>query len=132
MNEGIKAGLAAAVISGAPSTLYSLAAGRDPLEATVAAGSMVLPNEDRRGRLIAAAVPVHLTISVFWGVVLAGTLPRKRPLVAGTIAGLAIGAFDLFVVGRRFPRIKALPTAPQLADHVAFGVVVACVLPRSR
>src|SRR5205814_4681241 len=40
------AGLIAAVVSGAPSTLWALARGRDPLEATRAAGSIVAPHAD--------------------------------------------------------------------------------------
>jgi hypothetical protein len=35
---------------------------------------------------------------------------------------------DLGAVGRRYPRIRNLPVAPQLADHVAFGLVVGSVL----
>lgn len=129
---GLQAGFVAALTSGVPSTIYSLAARRDLLEATAAAGSMLLPNEDRRSRLIAAAVPVHLTLSAFWGVILAATLPRGRPLLAGTVAGLAIGTFDLLLVGRLFPRIRALPTVPQFADHVAFGITVTRLLQGSR
>jgi hypothetical protein len=58
----LTAGAVAAAVSGAPSTLWALAAGRDPFEATLAAGSMLLPGETRRGRLVAAAVPVHLAL----------------------------------------------------------------------
>ena len=39
---------------------------------------------------------------------------------------------DLGLVGRSNSRIAALPTAPQVADHVAFGVVVAAVVTRRR
>jgi hypothetical protein len=131
-DEGLRAGMVAAVVSGAPSTLYSISAGRDPLEATIAAGSMLLPNEDRRARLVAAAIPTHLALSALWGVALAAVLPRARPIAVGTLAGVGIGAFDLLVVGRAFPRIKALPLVPQLADHVAFGITVAVMLSRSR
>jgi len=126
--EGLRAGLVGALVSGVPSTGYSIATRRDPLEATVAAGSMLLPNEDRRAHLIGAAIPVHFALSAFWGVVLAQLLPRRRPVLTGTLAGLAIGFLDLLVVGRRFPRIKALPVVPQLADHVAFGITVAIAL----
>jgi hypothetical protein len=128
VREGLRAGLVAAFFSGVPSTAYSIATRRDPLEATAAAGSMLLPNEDRRAHLIGAAVPVHFALSAFWGVVLARLLPRRRPLVAGMFAGLGIGVFDLLVVGRHFPRIKALPVLPQLADHAAFGITVAIAL----
>ena len=120
------------MVSGAPSTLYALATGRHPLEATVAAGSLLLPNETRRARLVLAAVPVHLALSLGWGVVLAAVLPRRRTVVAGVAAGLAIAALDLGVVGRRFPKIRALPLAPQIADHVAFGATAGWVLARRR
>ena len=131
IRQGLRAGLVAALVSGAPSTVYSIAARRDPLEATLAAGSMLLPDEKRRPYLVGAAVPVHFALSAFWGVILAVFLPRPRRLLTGAIAGLMIGFIDLFVVGRRFPRIRALPTVPQFADHVAFGVTVARMLERS-
>jgi len=124
----VRAGLFAAAVSGAPSTLHALATGRDPLEATEAAGSILLPNERRRGRLLAAAIPLHLGISIGWALVLAAVLPRRHTLVAGAAAGLAIAALDLGVVGRRFERIRALPLAPQLADHVAYGAAVGAAL----
>jgi hypothetical protein len=126
------AALTAAAVSGAPSTLIALASGGDPFAATVAAGSIVLPRERRRGRLVAAAVPVHLALSFGWTVVLARVLPERRRVTAGALAGLAIAALDLGVVGRRFPRIEALPFLPQLADHVAFGATVGWALERRR
>jgi hypothetical protein len=120
----------AAVVSGLPSTLWALAAGDDPLEATLAAGSILLPRETRRSRLIAGAVPVHLALSLGWGLVLARTLPRRHPLIEGAVAGLAISALDLGLVGGRFARIRALALGPQLADHLAYGVTVGYVLGR--
>jgi hypothetical protein len=106
--------------------------GRDPLEAALAAGSILLPDETRRGRLLAAAVPVHLALSLGWGVVLARALPRGPTAAEGAAAGLAIAILDLGVLGRRFARIRALPLAPQLADHVAYGAAVSWVLARRR
>lgn len=131
-HDGVAAGSVAAVVSGIPSTAYALVTGRDPLEATLAAGSILLPNERRPGRLFLAAGPVHLAISVGWGVVLARVLPCRPSILVGAAAGLAIAAFDLGVIGRRFSRIRALPVAPQLADHVLYGVTVAAVLARRR
>jgi hypothetical protein len=98
----------------------------------MATGSMVLSTETRRMYLVGAAIPVHFALSAFWGVVLALLLSGKRPVAAGTLSGLTIGAVDLLVIGRRFPRIRALPALPQFADHIAFGVTVAGVLKRSR
>jgi hypothetical protein len=128
--DGLAAGAVAAVLSGIPSTVHALATGRDPLEATLAAGSVVLPEETRPERLLAAAVPVHLALSLGWGVVLARVLPRRPSTAQGALAGLAIAALDLGVVGRRFPRVRALPLGGQLADHAAYGAVVAAVLRR--
>ena len=130
--EGVFAGAVAGVVSGVPSTLYALMTRGDPLEPTVAAGSILLPREERQGVLLAAAVPVHVAVSLGWGVVLAALLPRRRTAIAGAAAGLAIAAVDLGLVGRRFPAIRALPLGPQLADHVAYGATVGWVLSRRR
>jgi hypothetical protein len=122
----IRAALWAAALSGAPSTLHALATGRDPLEASLAAGSVLLPSENRRAPLLAAAVPLHLALSLGWTTVLdrAGV----RGARAGAVAGLAIGALDLALAARFFPRVDALPLGPQLADHAAFGAVAARLL----
>jgi hypothetical protein len=120
----LRAAVWAAALSGIPSTVHALATGRDPLEAAYAAGTMLLPGETRPQRLLAAAVPVHLGISIAWTVALdrAGIRGAAR----GSVAGLAIAALDLGLVGRRrFPRIRALPVAAQLADHAAFGAIAA-------
>jgi hypothetical protein len=104
----------------------------DPLEASAAAGSIVLPGETRRGRLLLAAVPLHLALSVGWACGIALVAPRGRELPFGGLAGLAIAGLDLGVIGRRFPRIRALRPLPQVADHLAFGLVVGWVLKRRR
>jgi hypothetical protein len=126
----VRAAAWAALLSGAPSTLYALASGRDPLEATLAAGSILLPGETRRTRLVAAAVPVHLALSLGWAVALerAGVRGARR----GALAGLAIGGVDLSVAARVLPRIRALPLLPQLADHAAYGAVAGHMLARAR
>jgi hypothetical protein len=51
--------------------------------------------------------------------------------VWGALAGLAIAGLDLGVLGRHWPRIRALPTLPQVADHVAFGALVGAVVSRA-
>jgi hypothetical protein len=130
--DGVVGGAVAAVISGLPSTLYAVATRRDPLEATLAAGAMLLPRERRRGRLLIAAVPVHFGVSLAWGIVLSRLLPRRRTVTTGALAGLTIAAIDLGIVGRLFPRVRALPRAPQLADHALFGATVGYVLARRR
>jgi hypothetical protein len=128
IRDAIVAGTYGAILSGAPSTVHALATGGDPLEATTAAGSILLPGATRRRVLLAAAVPVHLALSLGWALVLERA--RARGALRGAAAGLAIAALDLGVVGRRFPRVRGLSPAPQVADHVAFGVVVGLVLER--
>ena len=131
LGNALRAGLPAALLSGLPSTAYAVLRERDPLEATVAAGSILLPRERRRGRLLVAAIPVHLALSAVWTVAIAVVLPRRNPLAEGTLAGLVIAALDLGVIGSRFPRIRALKTGPQIADHIAFGIIAAAVLARN-
>jgi hypothetical protein len=65
-------------------------------------------------------------------VLLALSLPRRRSVEVGALAGLAIAALDLGAVGRRFPRVRALPLLPQLADHALYGATVGVVLDRRR
>jgi hypothetical protein len=77
-------------------------------------------------------VPVHLALSLGWAAVLAATLPRGREAAWGAAGGLAIAALDLEVVGRAFPRVRALAQAPQWADHVAYGLTVGVVLQHRR
>lgn len=132
ITDGIAAGAVAGVLSGLPSTTHALLTSRQPLDATLAVGSLVLPNEVRRGRLLVAAVPVHLAISVGWGVALAVVLPRRNVIALGAAAGLAVAAIDLALLGRRLPPIRALPTLPQIADHVAFGAIAGAVLDHRR
>lgn len=132
LRDGLLAGTVAGVLSGAPSTAWAIVTGQDPLAATRAAGSLLLPRESRRGRLLAAAVVVHTGLSLGWAVALAATLPRRHTAAAGVVAGLAIAALDLGVVGRRLPRIRELPVVPQVADHVAYGLLVGAVLARVR
>jgi hypothetical protein len=130
--DALAAGAVAAVLSGAPSTLHALATGRDPLEASLAAGTLLLGRERRPARLLVAAAVAHVALSLGWAVALAVVLPRRRTMAAAAAAGLAIAALDLGVVGRRYPRIRALPLVPQVLDHVAYAVTVGVVLQHRR
>ncbi|MBX5440839.1 MAG: hypothetical protein IRZ32_04845 [Solirubrobacteraceae bacterium] len=124
----LRAGLLAAALSGAPSTLHALARGRSPLEAALAAGALVAGGRRPAAVRLAAAVPVHLAISLGWAAVLDRVLPPRRRAAWGALAGLGIAALDLGVVGRRVPAIRALPQGPQVADHVAFGAIAGAAL----
>ncbi len=126
--DGAVAAVVAAVVSGAPSTLWALARGRDPLEAVRAAGTALIP---AAGPLvgIAAGAVVHGVVSLGWGVVLGCLVPRQRPVVAGSVAGVAIAGLDLGLIAPRFvPEVAALDVGPQVADHLLFGATVGAVL----
>jgi len=58
---------------------------------------------------VPAATIAHLTFSFGWAIVLARALPQRHPPRSATLAGPAIAALDLGVIGRRFPAIQALP-----------------------
>jgi hypothetical protein len=77
-------------------------------------------------------VPVHLALSVGWAIALGRALPRGRELPTGALAGLAIAALDLGLLGRRLAPIRALPQPRQWADHLAYGLTVGAVLARRR
>jgi hypothetical protein len=116
------------VLSGGPSTLITLARGEDLLESGRAAGTILLGERAPGALLVAAAVPVHLALSVGWALVLDAVVPVGREIAGCVVGGIAIAAFDLEVAGRRFPRIRALPQPRQWADHVAYGLTVGLVL----
>jgi len=132
VRRGLLAGAVGGLVGGIPSTVHAVVTGADPLEATYAAGSILLPHERDRARLLAAAALTHGVVSLGWGVALAGILPRRHPVLAGAAAGLVIAALDLGVVGRRLERVRRLPLTPQVADHVVFGFAVGAVAGRHR
>jgi hypothetical protein len=129
VNRVVAAGLAGAVLSGVPSTVVTLARGEDLLDGVRAAGAIVLPRETRTPVLLAAAVPVHLALSLGWAAVLEAA---DAGPVSGLALGLVIAALDLEVIGRRIPAIRALPQGRQWADHAAYGLVVGQWLRRRR
>jgi hypothetical protein len=129
VNRVVAAGLAGAALSGVPSTVVTLARGEDLLDGIRAAGAIVLPRETRTPVLVAAAVPVHLALSLGWAAVLDAA---DAGPVSGLALGLVIAALDLELIGRRIPAIRALPQARQWADHAAYGLVVGQWLRRRR
>jgi hypothetical protein len=128
VSNPLKAGLVGAVCSSVPSTAITLARGESLLDGARAAGAIVLPREERTAVLLAAAVPVHLALSLGWAAAIAA-LPRRGP-IPGLLAGLVIAALDLQVIGRRIPAIRALPQGRQWADHAAYGLSVGWMLAR--
>jgi hypothetical protein len=128
VRDALCAGGIAAVVSGVPSSLWALATGRSLTEGARAAGSLLLPREQRPVILLIAAVPVHLALSVGWAFVLTAILPSRRTVGWATLAGLGIAGLDLGVIGRRLRPIRALSQPPQVADHLAYGAAVGVVL----
>jgi hypothetical protein len=127
-----RAAVVAATFSGVPSTVWSIARRADPLVPSLAAGRLLLPQETRRGRLMLSALVSHSALSLGWTIAIDRVLParwgRGAATAGGALAGLAIAALDLGVVGRRVAPIAALPQGPQIADHVAFGAVAGWAL----
>lgn len=124
----------AAVLSGAPSTAVELVTGGDALRAARAAGELVPPGPpDEPGRPgFVRGLVAHTAVSVFWGLVLAVVLPRRRQVLWGAAAGACIAALDMGVIARRFPAIRSLPPLPQLADHLAFGALYGWAIDRGK
>lgn len=118
--------LLATLFSGIPSTLYALLTGRDPLEATRAAGAMMAMPDS-----LAAAALVHASVSFFWAVVLWLLLPYRRAMGWGLVASAAIAVLDLRVIAPAFfPEVAALDFWPQFADHLMWGACVGFALAR--
>ena len=128
VGDALAAGLVAATVSGVPSTAWALWRGEGVLEGGRAAGTILLGDRAPGPALHAAAVPLHLALSLGWAAVLTAAVPRGREISGGVAGGLAIAALDLGVVARRLPRIRALPQGRQWADHAAYGLAVGLVL----
>jgi hypothetical protein len=128
----LAAGLAGAVVSGVPSTVWTLAEGGDVWEGARALGKVLVPRSERTAVLLVAGTPVHLALSVGWAGVLAAVLPERAEPLLATLGGLAIAGLDLVVLARFFGPIAALPQGRQWADHAAFGLTVGAVLAATR
>ena len=68
------------------------------LEATRAAGAMLIPAQSSGRALFAAATLVHGTVSFFWAAILTWVLPRERVLMGSVLAAAAIALLDLRVI----------------------------------
>lgn len=130
--DGLVAGAVAGVLAGAPSTLHAALTGRPLTESTRAiAGLLGLDRASPSVQLVAGGA-VHAALSIGWATVAAAALPRRHPVAAGAVAGVAVGVVDLGIGRRRVPAIRALPYWPQLVDHALFGAVTGAVLARLR
>jgi hypothetical protein len=115
----------ATVFSGLPSTLHALATGADPMEATRAAGRMLLPATTDTLTLFTAAAIVHPAVSLFWTAVFGVLLPRRHATAWATAGAAAVALLDLRLIAPAlFPAVAALPFWPQFADHLAWGALL--------
>lgn len=117
--------LPATVLSGLPSTLWALVTGGDALEATRAAGAMLLPRATDTLTLFAAAAVVHSLVSVFWTLVFGSLLPRQNVTPWAIAGSAAVALLDLLVIAPLFfPPVAALAFWPQFADHLLWGALL--------
>lgn len=125
LRDLLYAWLVATVFSGLPSTLHALATGADALEATRAAGAMLVPAAQDTWTLIAAAAVVHPAVSLFWAAAFAYILPQRHVALWATAAAAGVALLDLQVIAPlAFPSVAALPFWPQFADHLAWGALL--------
>jgi hypothetical protein len=121
--------LTATLFSGAPSTIYALLTDTDPLEATRAAGAMLVPLDSSPLQLFAAAVLVHAVVSAFWALLFGFMLPRRHIALWAVIASAAVALVDLRLIAPLlFPSVAALAFWPQFADHLMWGACLGLTL----
>lgn len=119
----------ATAFSGAPSTAWAWWIGGDLLEATRAAGAMLLSAQAPLHQLIAAAALVHGSVSAFWALVFAALLPHRYVLAWSVAGAAAVAMLDLQLIAPRlFPEVAALAFWPQFADHLAWGALLGGML----
>ena len=119
----------ATVFSGLPSTVHALLTGADPLEATRAAGAMLVPASASTRTLVAAAAVVHPAVSMFWTAVFGLLLPRRQVMLWAVVGAAVVALIDLLVIAPlAFPSVARLPFAPQFADHLMWGALLGGVL----
>jgi hypothetical protein len=85
---------------------------------------MLVPDARSDVAVLAAGAAMHAALTVAWTAILR-RLPGGAFRAAGY--GLAVAALDLgfahVVRGRRFTPVAELAVLPQVADHLAFGLL---------
>jgi hypothetical protein len=129
MGDVLCAWIAATLLGGIPSTLHAWLTGGDIMEATRAAGAMLVPPSSSLPRLLLAAAVVHGVVSLVWASLLVVVLPRRHTIVAAVVAAAFIALFDLwFIAPLWFPEVGALAFWPQFADHLLWGLSLGVTL----
>jgi hypothetical protein len=119
----------ATAFSGVPSTVWALVTGSDPLEATWAAGAMLVPADSGPRVLFASAALVHSTVSLFWALVFGVWLPRRHVALWALCGAAVVALIDLGLIAPLFfPSVAALAFWPQFMDHLMWGACLGGVL----
>ena len=121
----------AAVGSGVPSTVVTIARGGEPLQSTRAAGTLLVGESAPASTRLAAGGVSHVAISIFWGTLAWRSLPDRHTTAWGAVAGSGCRRARPRSRRPRFPAIRRLPRGPQVADHVAFGLIIGLCRARS-
>jgi hypothetical protein len=101
------------------------------MEATRAAGAMLILPSSGLAALVLAAAVVHTAVSFFWAAILVFILPRRHVIVWATVAAALIAWLDLRVIAPAFfAEVAALEFGPQVADHLMWGASLGWVLSR--
>ena len=124
----LRAWIVATLFSGIPSTVYALVSGADILDATRAAGAMLVAS-DSTPTLIAAAAVVHASVSLLWAFAVSAVLPHRHKMAWALVAAAVIAVLDLRVIAPAFfPEVAALAFWPQFADHLMWGACLGLTL----
>ena len=119
----------ATLFSGLPSTVWALLTGSDPLEATWAAGAMLMPMGAGPRLLFASAALVHLTVSLLWALIFWALLPQRHVVLWSVVGSAVVAIVDLRLIAPlMFQSIVALEFWPQFADHLMWGTCLGIVL----
>ena len=120
--HAVRAAAWAALLSGAPSTLHALATGRDPLEAALAAGSILLPARDAADAVGRGGGPRPSRALARLG----GRARPRRGAGRGTRGACRPRDRRASTSASRRTRFRASAhcrSLPQLADHAAYGAI---------
>jgi hypothetical protein len=109
--------------------VYAFLTHRDVLEATRAAGAMLIRPDAPLAALIAAAALVHAVVSFFWASVLRFLLPPCHIAVWAMAWSAGVALLDLRVIAPIFfGSVASLPFWPQFADHLMWGACLGVTL----
>ena len=119
----------AAFLSGIPSTALAYFTGKDMMEATRAAGAMLIAPDSSTSSLVLAATVVHGTLTFFWASILTLFVPREHAVSYSCIVMILVGIVNLCIIAPLFfPSVVALSFWPQMMDHAALGFCFGIVL----